>query len=224
MKHHLSAVVIICLIAATAAAAQPRNYPPNELPMFGGVQKNAAMLEADRKFIETTASMGMTRPQGAQESVRLGWLYFSKGDFATAMKRFNQAWLLDPDNPAVYHGFAVTLVQRDGKRFESDAEALFRRSISYANAPPVSYADYGRFLNISNRFGDAIPVIERGIARHQEKPDGALPDLIALYAIALYQAGRRTEACAAARTGLERGHDELYDTLVRILATPDCKT
>ncbi len=39
--------------------------------------------------------------------VNFGFDYLYKGDFATAMKRFNQAWLLNHQNEDAYWGFAA---------------------------------------------------------------------------------------------------------------------
>jgi tetratricopeptide (TPR) repeat protein len=218
----LAAIFLFCMAHAVMAQPTLPTYPPNERPMYGLVQKNQAMLDADKQFIDTVLSMGYTREAGANKSVELGWQYFTKGDIPNAMRRFNQAWLLDPNNPAVYHGFAVALFQRDGKGAAAAAEELFRHSLSFANAWPVGYADYGRFLLRTDRPREAVPIVERGIARHASHPDGALPDLKGLYAIALFQSGRRAESCAAARAGLERSHDELFTSLETILRQPDC--
>lgn len=61
------------------------NYAINELPMYGHLQKSA---------------------------VRLGWNFFYDGNCSTAMKRFNRAWLLDPDNQLALWGFAVISLDR----------------------------------------------------------------------------------------------------------------
>src|ERR1019366_9032346 len=39
--------------------------------------------------------------------IRLGFNYLYKGDLKTSMFRFNQAWLLDPENENVYWGFGA---------------------------------------------------------------------------------------------------------------------
>jgi|SRR6185312_247712 len=39
--------------------------------------------------------------------VKLGFDYLYRGDINTAMKRFNQAWLLDPKNENAYWGFGA---------------------------------------------------------------------------------------------------------------------
>ncbi len=100
MMFRLRAATLIAVLAFALcpSGSSAKDYPPNELPMFGGVTKNAAMIQADNDFIATVLAKGVTRAQGSDKMVVLGWQYFFQHDYTTAMKRFNQAWLLDPDN------------------------------------------------------------------------------------------------------------------------------
>ena len=43
----------------------------------------------------------------SQEAVQLGWKYYCLNDMETAIKRFNQAWLFNPENPDVWWGFGM---------------------------------------------------------------------------------------------------------------------
>ena len=91
----------------------------NELPMYGEVEKTPAQIEADNEFIKTITK-DQTRKEASQYAAFRGWEYCNKGDLSTAMKRFNQAWLLDPENPAVFWGFGVVL----GKQFKFDEVSI----------------------------------------------------------------------------------------------------
>ena len=146
--------LILCALMAFAmgagAAAATKNYPPNQQPMYGGIQKTAEMKKADEEYIHRVLAMGYTRQSGARAAVELGFKYFSKGDFATAMKRFNQAWLLDPTLGDTYHGFALVLIERDGNDW--GAEQLFRKALSIPNTWVGAYSDYGRFLILQQRY------------------------------------------------------------------------
>ena len=46
------------------------------------------------------------------EAAKLGWNYFYKGDPDTAIKRFNQAWMLDHNNVDALWGFGVVMGSR----------------------------------------------------------------------------------------------------------------
>ena len=78
------------------------------IPMYGGLEKTEAQLELDKKFISQITEATGSREKGAQEFVKMGWKTFlAERNPTTAMMRFNQAWLLDPDNPDVLWGFGA---------------------------------------------------------------------------------------------------------------------
>ena len=70
--------------------------PMNELPMYGGQHDPTVELNADF----------------SKRSVQLGWQYYYKGDYDTAIKRFNQGWMFNRENPEVYWGFGLVMGQR----------------------------------------------------------------------------------------------------------------
>lgn len=75
------------------------------LPKYGGIPKNEKQKIADQKLIDDyTASEG-SREKGSEKLVLLGFNYLYKGDIKTAMYRFNQGWLLNPENENVFWGF-----------------------------------------------------------------------------------------------------------------------
>lgn len=152
MKKFCFALAIAIGLVATAARAD--GLPRNQQPMYGGKEKNEAMKKADEAFIADVTANGYTRETGAQEVVKVGWQYFFKGDIATAISRFNQAWLLNPENGDAYHGFALVTVQRGGSMKE--AEGYFKTAISKPNVNPAAFADYARLLNLMGRFDEAL--------------------------------------------------------------------
>ncbi|MDB5016786.1 MAG: hypothetical protein JWQ84_1618 [Mucilaginibacter sp.] len=108
-------VPIICLICLSSFAQQI-SYPQfqeeakseiNLQPEYGNVPKSTGQLEEDRIFIETVLRQDTTRRKGSDHLVKLGFIYLSKGDFETAMRRFNQAWLLDSKNENAYWGYGA---------------------------------------------------------------------------------------------------------------------
>lgn len=98
----------------------PSKMADNTHPMYGGPDhvKTPHQLEADEKFIQTVTQGGQSRERASQAVAVGGWQFFNKGDLSTAMKRFNQAWLLDPNNPETYKGFAAIL-KKQGRMDEA---------------------------------------------------------------------------------------------------------
>lgn len=80
------------------------NVPLNLLPMYGGEIKNETQLQADKAFIET-ATKNMTGKEAAAGIVRGAWEFLNARDYENAMRRLNQAWLLDPENSDIYKGY-----------------------------------------------------------------------------------------------------------------------
>lgn len=178
------------LLLATGAAA--KDYPVNELPLYGGITKSPAMVEADQKFVDAVLQQGFTRAKGSDKAVQSGWESFRKGDLATAIKRFNQAWLLDPDNGDAFHGFAVVVMARDNNA--AAADTLFKTGIAKPRQSPGIYLDYGRFLLLAKRPLEAIALLQKALTF----PDMG-PDAEALLTGAFFEAGDLTAACREAQ-------------------------
>lgn len=79
----------------------------NLRPEYGNVLKSRGQLDEDKTFIDVVLKQDTTHRKGSEHLVKLGFTYLSKGDMKTAMKRFNQAWLLDPKNENAYWGYGA---------------------------------------------------------------------------------------------------------------------
>uniref|UniRef100_UPI00404B784F tetratricopeptide repeat protein n=1 Tax=Flavobacterium sp. TaxID=239 RepID=UPI00404B784F len=93
----------------------------NLLPMYGDVQKCEQQIAFDNELIAESEKLFGNRKNAAEKYVSKGWECFYKNDYETSMKRFNQAWLLDSSNPAIYWGFGILM----GKKSE------FEQSVKY---------------------------------------------------------------------------------------------
>ena len=90
----------------------PINYPINELPMFGHQPKTRTQRQADEQYIESMMRRFNSRAEAARAASSLGWKVYYAGDSRTAIRRFNQAWLLDPLDQYALWGFAVISADR----------------------------------------------------------------------------------------------------------------
>lgn len=119
--------------------------PVNELPMYGGFEKTERQREADATFLETVLPrFDDDRAAAADYFAREAWKSVYSGDNATAMKRFNQAWLLDPDNPVTLWGFAAIC------RVRGNTDAALRyyeQAIEHGGNWPKLEAEYGELRN-----------------------------------------------------------------------------
>ena len=106
-------------------------YPNNELVMYGYKDyqdylsnRPPEIAEIDDKFLASVLEVDNTRENASDSAVDRGWYYLFAGDSSTAMKRFNQAWLLNPTNYNVYWGFGVVTGQQSQTRDREDLIAL----------------------------------------------------------------------------------------------------
>jgi predicted Zn-dependent protease len=166
--------------------------PINEQPYFAFAKKTAAQLEADRKFIETMkGAHGDNLDKAVDQLVEVALQMLLSGDYSTAAKRLNQAWLLKPDRSVIAHYFAfIALGQFDDRAYAlrlMDAAAKLRAPL--AELP----GDHGQLLLDMKRPREAIPLLRKAIA---QMPDSAA--LKANLALALHRTGQKKPACEAA--------------------------
>lgn len=76
---------------------------------YGGWQKTAEEQEADAQFLQESDEIEPNRAYACMDYIALGWQYLKAEDWETAMRRANQAWQLDKQNPDVYTLYAAIL-------------------------------------------------------------------------------------------------------------------
>ena len=158
-------VVVACLLAAVFAApahAQELTYY-NQQPMYGGGELPAELREMNRQFVvDALQQAGGDSDYAVQSLFQFGWRYLEQGDVPTAMKRFNQAWLVDPEDGRPYWGFAVvTYVRGDGL---AESERWFAEAVARLPPNPNVHSDYGRVLEESGEPERAIEEFGKALA------------------------------------------------------------
>lgn len=73
--------------------------------MYGEVEKCKEQIESDNNFILEMDRLFPSRTDAANDRIKSAWEYFNRKDYETSMKRFNQAWLLNPNLYEIYWGF-----------------------------------------------------------------------------------------------------------------------
>jgi predicted Zn-dependent protease len=165
--------------------------PINEQPFYGFAEKSAAMREADDRFISGIIQLTGSREKAFSATTLRGWRALGSGNFSEAARRFNEAFLLNPEASEVYHGLAA-LAQARFNDVEF-AEELFKVARGQPNPAKNVNADYGRLLMIAKRPHDAQPVLEQAVIDNPE-----FGDAWANLAFARLQNGNVPAACVAA--------------------------
>ena len=142
MRTQLFKLLLALLLLATlplSVSAQPAD----QSPMYGGQDRGAdeSLRAADEKLIADTTRHNGSREKASTAFVGNGFAYYGRDDLVNAMRRFNQAWLLDPNNPEAYFGFAVVLHDK-GKNCEATTQ--FERARSFGRYIQVLNPDAAR--------------------------------------------------------------------------------
>lgn len=207
MRSVFNAIVLIQVLWLPGCVIKP---PPQShartdiAPMYAGIDRSAAAaLRASDEQMAAEATQSFGSPGAAsQAKVEQGYRLFRENQPGTAMRSFNQAWLLNPDNPEVYAGFAVVL---ESQRKICQAMSMMDRAISLH--PPTFrgiYADAGRIAARCAAEDRTLPPEARIAAttRSDEwyrKGEAVEPDkgyLYASWAAAYYWRGQYGEAWA----------------------------
>ena len=134
---------------AGCAHAQPTAGTKNvdQLPMYGGLDRQSVpeLKAADEQLIANMTREVGTREKASELFVEQGIRYYKQNDYVAAMRRFNQAWLLNPNNPDVFWGFAI--VYHDKERI-CDAKDMVDKALNLGLTKPVAIADAGRIYTL----------------------------------------------------------------------------
>ena len=196
-----------------------RSYtaPTNEQPFFGFAAKNAEDKASDEKFVSAIVGATGSREKAFEEITMRGWRAINAGKIREAALRFNQAFLISPEQSSNYHGFAVVAQFRFNDL--DAADELFKIALKQPNPVRALNADYGRFLLIAKRPRDAQPVLEQAVKDAPEFGD-AWTNL----AVAHFQNGNPAAACAAAEEAAKwRPSNNSGNDLTAVRSAAQCK-
>jgi Flp pilus assembly protein TadD len=82
-------------------------------PRYDGRQKNPEQLASDSAFVAETLAVIPDRQQASDHLVDLGFEQLREGNMTHAMYRFNQAYLVMPNNPDIYRGYGAFFMALD---------------------------------------------------------------------------------------------------------------
>ena len=231
IKHTIrTAAFAVTLASALPAAAETvevapgvqvtkRTYsaPTNEQPFFGFAVKNDEDRAADDKFVDAIVAATGSREKAFEETTMRAWRAVQGGRIREAALRFNQAYLISPDQSSVYHGFAVISQARFNDL--DAADELFKIALKQPHPVKALSADYGRFLLMAKRPRDAQSVLEQAV---KDSPD--FGDAWTNLAWARFQNGDTEAACVAAEEAVkQRPTSNTMGDLTAIRAVAKCK-
>lgn len=144
------------LLLSGCLATSPVNQGTriDEVPMYGGIDRSriSELKAGDEKFISDVTAQFGSREKASVVWVNQGYKFYKQDQLGMAMRRFNQAWLLNPNNAEVYAGFG-SILHDQGK--SCDAMEMMEKALTL-NPPTFQgiYPDAARIValcSISNK-------------------------------------------------------------------------
>jgi hypothetical protein len=128
-------------------SSMPTSADSSLLPMYGGEDRknNPELSKKDNEFIVKATRSFSGREHAAEGYVERGFDMYSQNKSNKAMQRFNQAWLLNPNNPYAYLGFGLLL--KDEKK-SCKANAMFMQAHKKGLNESGFLADYAHTTTV----------------------------------------------------------------------------
>jgi tetratricopeptide (TPR) repeat protein len=163
----------------------------NLLPKYGDQPKNPAQLAADANFIALIdKTFDGNRKKASEELVSRGWAFYRAGKPDDAIRRFNQAWLVQPDNGYALWGMGV--IEMGRQRLDSGL-ALFQESAVLLGDDIDFQSDFARTKAMMANSEADLQLIWKEFERiHVKAPDHTLN--LQNWAISYFYAGRYRDA------------------------------
>lgn len=101
-------IIVLSVVLISGCAATQSSTRVDEVIMYGGIDRSSIpeLKSGDEEFISKVIDGYGSKDKAARAFIDQGFNFYNQNDYGMATRRFNQAWLLDPTNPEVYHGFA----------------------------------------------------------------------------------------------------------------------
>ena len=202
--------------------ASDPNIHLNEIPMYGGDAITEQQETANNNLIMEIKNLNVTREEAAEQAIMRGWEFFRSGDILASIKRFNQAWLMEPNHWEVFWGFGDYLGIID--EFEG-AILMFKKSLELKPGNVYVMADLAKSFNMNgfkNTYYGRAELLEINLIRAIDVIEEAvkIEETGVLYhhwAVSLFYLERYEEAYEKINRAIELGEEvpkEFIDAIV----------
>ena len=197
MKYLFCLITCCCLFFSLPAYAQLETRPT---PAWEGIVKSAADIENDHRLVKRSLELtNGDRNEAVEFAMRLAWERIGRNDPNGAIRRLNQAWLIDPEFPDIFWGFAIaTHIRGDDTK---DVERWFVKTENTIPPNARLFTDHGRALEERKMPEKARKLFERAIATNPNYPPAHI--------------GMMQIAQATGDTELFKKHKTIHDRLTK---------
>jgi len=155
--------LVATLVALTLASSVAIAEDINLLPKYGSATKNEAQRTADAKFLSGVDDYYKgDRKKAASEVAARGWQYLRQGNAADAMRRFNQAWLIDNTSANALWGMAAV----SGSKGDFDQSLkLFSEAERFVGSDVDFAVDYAKTIGLAGALSNSKTLLQDAFAR-----------------------------------------------------------
>lgn len=186
--------IITILIFASSAFNTTYAQDISLLPKYGSLPKNEAQKLSDKKFIAIIDEYYKgNRKKAAEEISAHGWLFLRKNSVTDAIRRFNQAWLLDHSNGNALWGMAA--IQANTGKIDDSLNLFKEAERSIGNDIDFS-VDYAKAIGIAGAQTRDNALLNDAFSRFAQIYEKAPQHTLHLqnWAITLFYIGNYAEA------------------------------
>ncbi len=190
VRSFLVATFFVLTHVSGAAIAEDINL----IPKYGSVTKNEAQRAADAKFLAGIVEYYKgDRKKAANEAAARGWTYLRQGNVEDAMRRFNQAWLIDNTNANALWGMAAI---SGGKGDIDQSLKLFSEAERYAGTDIDFAVDQARAIGMAAAQSNNKTLLQNAFSRFARLYERAPQHTLNLqnWAITYFYIGNYAEA------------------------------
>jgi tetratricopeptide (TPR) repeat protein len=225
--HRIPVLLLLLLLSGCMTVAEKEAI--EALPMYGqpGLVRSDYLRREDVAFIrQISYRYRGDLARASREWSRLAVDRLRLGDADAAMRQFNRAWLLDPDNYQVYWGFAQVLVVRGQL---AEAAGYLDKALALIDDPdqkPALLTDSGTLYSLLGEQAGDAQAARRGAlfaeanARFAEALalDDNFAPLWQYWARSLYREGAYADAWKTIRQARQRGVDRFSRDFIETLS------
>lgn len=191
-------------ISLSGCATGPSEQRIDNIPMYGQpeIPRPDFLKKADEDFIKQ-ATAGI----GSREAASKAWFaeaerFMSQGNLDFAMRRYNQSWLLNPNNYQPYWGFGRAMLERDKM---NEAIGHLEKAIKLCDDPYQKVAIISDTGTAYSYYAESIPS-SKGEEKARSfqlankyfvdgtKLDPSYPNIWERWAHSLYREGKYSES------------------------------
>jgi tetratricopeptide (TPR) repeat protein len=173
-------ILILTIAIGLLSCGTKGQQPDNTKPMYGEIQKSDVYKKIDEDFKKESLDQFGTIDSSVNVYIDHAWRYFYHNDLKTAMKRFNQAWLLNSEFPDSYFGFAALLEMQNNK---TEAERFYKIGQEKDKSKERAKICYQRIADCKEQLRDFKGTIEA----YKKLSEINLTNVLAFKKIAYFQ-------------------------------------